>query len=907
MSLDVSSWLQSLGLGEYAQAFASNHIDESVLPDLTDADLKELGVAALGHRKKILGAIAQGPRQPPPTAGLSAQRRQAAVLFADICGFTELCTRLDPEDVQRLCERFYALCDPAITEAGGLVDKHLGDGVMAIFGAPIAHGDDTLRALRAAQALHQVAAVLTSEFGVAFGQSVQLHIGVSLGEVVAGGLTHGGYTVLGDAVNLASRLVGQAGSNETVVSEAVVRTVGDGARFEAMGPHALKGIDLPQPLWRLQSIAPAEGMAASPLMGRDAERAALHQIIDLACRAGAGHVALLRGEPGIGKTRLVEAVRAHALAQGCVVVGAQALDFGGGRSGGLLAQWAAGLLPQRVGEVALALEGDAPLLWQAALADLVQGAMTSDGRTAWQAAGAMARRAAVHELLTHLASRSSARQPTLLVAEDLHWADADTLEGMARLAQLARTQALVLLATSRGDGDPLERGWQQALGDAPLTTFNLGPLDKEDATALARHFGPKPDGWLRECVERCGGNPLYLDQLLRHASEAGGTALPASLRSLVIARVDRLPAAEQDVLRTASVLGQRFEPQALFAVLNHTNPALSASLRTGLLRAEGHTLCFGHALIREGIYMSLLREPRARLHRAAAQWFVDRDPVLCAEHLERAGDPGAPSAYARAAAVEREALRAAAALALTDRGLALQPDTSARGTLLLVRGAAQLDMGQARAAQDTFTLALAVHESGAERCTALLGLAGARRIFDDLDGALSALDQAEAIATQADDWATLSAIQHQRGNIAFPLGQTDICLAAQTQALALADKARSPLARAMALGGLGDAEYARGRWLVAHDCFTRCVAASRESGQGRTEIANAPMAAFCRFGSLDVRAMQQEAIDAMQRARAVGLPRAEMIAIHAVILALQEMGRFDEVEPLALRAQQLVS
>lgn len=151
--MDVAAWLVRLGLGEYAPAFATNHIDAKTLASLTAEDLRELGIASLGHRKKLLDAIADLARQPLPQPE-TPQHRQVTVLFADLVGFTELTSRLEAEDLHRLIERFYALADAAIVDAGGSVDKHLGDGIMALFGAPIAHGDDALRALRAADALH---------------------------------------------------------------------------------------------------------------------------------------------------------------------------------------------------------------------------------------------------------------------------------------------------------------------------------------------------------------------------------------------------------------------------------------------------------------------------------------------------------------------------------------------------------------------------------------------------------------------------------------------------------------------------------------------------------------------------------------------------------------------------------
>ncbi|MGE0661354.1 MAG: adenylate/guanylate cyclase domain-containing protein, partial [Reyranellaceae bacterium] len=269
--MDVEAWLKQLGLGEYAPAFTANHIDAATLASLTADDLRELGIASLGHRKKLLQAIADLAHapQPPPTPA-TAQHRQVTVLFADLVGFTELTGRLHAEDLHRLIERFYALADAAILQAGGSIDKHLGDGVMALFGAPIAHGDDAERALRAAQALHELMPALSRESG----HEVSLHVGLAAGEAIVGGL--GGdanrhYTALGDAVNLAARIVAQAGSGETLLSDEVRKAVPQTVRLEDRGRHALKGIQAPQHLWRLLELPSQLDAAARPLVGRAAE------------------------------------------------------------------------------------------------------------------------------------------------------------------------------------------------------------------------------------------------------------------------------------------------------------------------------------------------------------------------------------------------------------------------------------------------------------------------------------------------------------------------------------------------------------------------------------------------------------------------------------------------------------
>ena len=225
--VDVGAWLRELGLDQYVEAFAENGIDAALLPELTNDDLKDLGVQRLADRKRLLKAVGQlaaveeqDEARPPAPITPEGERRQVTVVFADLAGFTELSSQLDPEELHTLVTRFYEAADGIVEGYGGTVDKHLGDGVMALFGAPRAHGDDPVRAVRAAFDIHQAMAGLSAEAG----RTLAIHAGIASGEVVAGGLgreAHQEYTVLGESVNLAARLDGLAGAGETLIAEAV--------------------------------------------------------------------------------------------------------------------------------------------------------------------------------------------------------------------------------------------------------------------------------------------------------------------------------------------------------------------------------------------------------------------------------------------------------------------------------------------------------------------------------------------------------------------------------------------------------------------------------------------------------------------------------------------------------------
>src|SRR4051794_28924840 len=265
MRVDVAAWLRGLGLERYARLFGDNAIDAEVLPELSDADLEKLGIP-LGHRKRLLRAIAalraassaaepaSGSRAPP--AGPDGERRQVTVLFADLTGYTALSRELDAEEVHALLDRFFAAADGIVERLGGRVDKHIGDCVMAVFGAPVAHGNDAERAVHAALAIRDA----TSDLGRTVGRDLAVHVGVASGEVVAsriGSVAHREYAVTGETVNLASRLTDRAEPGDILISGAVHRALAERLDCLDAGALAVKGLADPVRAWRLHGLRAA--------------------------------------------------------------------------------------------------------------------------------------------------------------------------------------------------------------------------------------------------------------------------------------------------------------------------------------------------------------------------------------------------------------------------------------------------------------------------------------------------------------------------------------------------------------------------------------------------------------------------------------------------------------------------
>jgi class 3 adenylate cyclase len=318
----ISEWLQLLGLEQYAQVFADNDIDTEVLSDLTDGELKDLGVS-LGHRKKLLKAISQlgeaaaTPRSETaqPVNTESGERRQLTVLFCDMVGFTELASRLDPEDLQKIVRSYEDTCALAITRYEGYVYQRLGDGIVAFFGYPLAHEGEAERAIRAG--LDMIDAL--SRLDVPEVEQLSVRIGIATGMVVVASAEKG---AVGETMNLASRLQGIAPVNTVVVSERVKQLAAGVFDYEDLGEQALKGISAPTHAYRILGIRDtasrfdaATVAGVTPLVGRELE---LGLLMDRWAHAqdGEGQVVLLSGEPGIGKSRILNALRERLATDG---------------------------------------------------------------------------------------------------------------------------------------------------------------------------------------------------------------------------------------------------------------------------------------------------------------------------------------------------------------------------------------------------------------------------------------------------------------------------------------------------------------------------------------------------------------------------------------------------------------
>ncbi|WP_209507260.1 MULTISPECIES: adenylate/guanylate cyclase domain-containing protein [unclassified Ruegeria] len=873
MSQDLRGWLSAIGLNEYAQAFADNKIDFSILPDLTAEDLIEIGVTAVGDRRRLLRAIeqidaCQTSAEPEPAAQLEPARRQVTVMFADLTAFTKLSSELDAEDLHALLNQFFSKVDNVVEKYGGRIDKHIGDAVMAVFGAPISHTNDTERAARAAAEIHAALPTLSPP--------LSCHIGIASGQVIAsttGSQSHTEYTVTGDGVNLASRLTDISAGGETLVSHDIQRALGPLFVGESIGVKAIKGLNDPVEIWRLDRLARNIRTRRHKFIGRERELSVFSATFDRCKRHGKGEVHVILGEPGIGKTHLSEQVAELASGQSYTIHNGVVMDFGA-REGHSAIQMVArsilGLYPSDGAETGAAAARDAIARgWVSppnaahlnALLELEQDSglaevfAVMDNKTRLRG-----RRQVIEELL----SASSQEAPLLIQIEDIHWASPEILMTCSHIAAATRNIPCVLMMTSRAEGDPIDRDWQMATDGALVSKMELAPMGEEQARLLVEEFTAIDPELLDTCVKRAGGNPLFLEQLLRNTDVLTQQSVPGSIQGIVQSRLDALDRTSRAAIQAASVLGQRFSPEVLNFILGEGHLDTTSLIRSALVREAGPDLMFAHALIRDGSYATLVKSERARLHRQAAKWFEDRDATLCAQHLDRAGANNAAQAYLEAADKLIQAFRFDDASPLIERALELPSPAGVRFDLLCARAETHRLQGLSGDALREFREAARVAETDEQISRAHIGLAQAARQASLYQDALEALDMAESAAELCGSERDVAQISYVRGNVYFPLGRDKEALSANERALTLARKLGSARLEVGALSGFGDANFMKATMKTATGFYTQAVERAREKGLVRDLAANLHNLSVARSYTGDVAQGKADAIEAIE-------------------------------------------
>ena len=685
-TMDVAGWLHSLGLGRYEAAFRENNIDFTVLPKLTAEDLRDLGVVAIGDRRKILAALGEldvipDPagigRSKPVSAMDAAERRQLSVMFCDLVGSTALSAQLDPEDLRGVISAYHRCCAEWIERHGGFTAKYMGDGVLAYFGYPKAHEHDAERAVQAGLAIVDAVPRLVT----AAGSPLQVRAGIATGLVIVGDLFGSGEAqergIVGETPNLAARLQSLAEPNTVIIAEGTRRLLGGLFELKDLGIREdLKGIVGPVQAWVALRASSVESRfealhttGLTALVGREEELQLLLRCWSRA-RSGGGQVMLISGESGIGKSRLTAALLEsiagephtrlryfcspqHTDSAFYPIIGQMERAAGIARNDTLQA---------KLDKLDALLAQTATSLQDAALfAEMLS--LPNDGRYPSLEPTPQRRRQGTLDALTRQGEALTSKNPVLMIFEDAHWTDPTSLEAFGRVVDWIEKHRVLLVATFRPEFEP---PW---IGRSYVTAITINRLaQREVGTMIDSVAGNKliAARIRQDIIDRTDGIPLFVEEMTKAVLEAESEgearrtadavpspalAVPASLHASLMARLDRLGPAK-GVAQIGAAIGRQFSHALLAAVVRKPEAelgwALDRLIAAGLLFRQGvppHAIYLvKHALVQDAAYGTLLREPRRALHACIAETLesqfaeiAERQPEVLARHCAEAG------------------------------------------------------------------------------------------------------------------------------------------------------------------------------------------------------------------------------------------------------------------------------
>src|SRR3954454_18870342 len=692
--MDVADWLRTLGLDQYEAAFRENGVDAEVLPTLTGEELKDIGVSLIRHRRRLLEAIAALRLKAPPDEALAqvssspapadpsgsgdmsettAERRPLSVMFCDLVGSTALSSRLAPPHLRQVICSYQARVAAIIQQFNGFIARYVGDGVLIYFGWPEAHETDAERAVRAGLAV----AVAVSE-AQAGGEPLQVRVGVATGLVVIGEPIGAGdsrqQTAVGETPNRAARLQRLAGPGQVVIDAATRRQIGGLFDCRDLGTIALKGLPEPVPAWQVLSAGTAEGRfealhgTITPLVGRDEEMELLLRRWAQA-KAGNGKVVLISAEPGVGKSRLAEALTERIAPEPHIRMRWFCSPY----------HQDSALYPviAQMERAAGFMHGDEPAARLSKLQALLAAAGPSPEDVTLIASlhalptatlpplpdlTPQRRKEKTFEALLGQLEALTRQQPVLMVFDDVHWIDPSSRELLDTMIERIANRPVLLLILFRPEFQP---PW---IGQPHVTLLTLPRLDRRATAAMVANVAggdaALPDEIVAEIAERTDGVPLFVEELTKAVLEAGPQApaalsaishpalsVPPTLHASLMARLDRLGPAAKEVAQAGAAIGREFGYTLLASVTDlpepHLREALDRLTKAGLVFGRGTppeaSYLFKHALVQDAAYGSLLRSRQQGLHGRIVTTLEERfpevvaaQPALLAQHCQEA-------------------------------------------------------------------------------------------------------------------------------------------------------------------------------------------------------------------------------------------------------------------------------
>lgn len=940
---DARAWLEAAGLAKYVDRFEANDIGLDIVGDFSDDEWRAMGFSP-GDLKRLHRAVGRSVEAPDVVgertgneaagAGVAVadhelatsawvrtpdDRRPVTLIFVDITGSTAMTGTMDPEQAHQVLYGAVQELAEAVEAHRGVVGHLMGDGLMAMFGVPEsfeAHVREACACALEMQTRIRAYAnrVTGSEDGIA------VRVGVHSGDVVAlrvGAGPGAGWDASGPALAMAARMEQSTAPGTVQLTAETYSLVSQWFEAEVVPAVTVKGFADAIEVVHLKRPRNSQQLAGSDgaFVGRRAEFAQIRAALTLCANEKLGHALMVRGEPGIGKTRLCSEANEVAKSLGFRTFETLVLDFGQGNR-----ERPVPVMLTRL----LALDIDADVderkrVIKAALADgvideshlaLLRSALDLplDEMDAARLNITTGTERAVRfeEMLVALLERQAKDGPVLFVVEDLHWADPLTVSLVASLVRAAMTTAAVVLCTTRPLTQERQRAWESHCQGASSTLIELGPLRRAESEELIHGLGSMDEDYVALCIERSGGNPLFLTHLLLNRANRDRDFVPTSVQTIVSSSLAALEPQDRDAIRAAAILGQRFDLDAVRAMLERPNYDPGPLIQNRLVKRHQSSFLFAHALVLEGVLGSMLKPERARWHAVAAKWFTGRDERLEATHLVYANDARAPQACARAARSLLNSYRFSSALDVAELGLANDADGPTAGRLELLCGEAHMGQGDTEHAIGAFERAIEQTLDPEERSRCFLRLNLCYRTVGRMDDALAALDGAEPIARQHGITADLVEIGFRRGDTLGPVARLEEAQKAYDEASRHALASGDPELIGLAFGGQARLHTYLGRMRSVDRLIDEAVSRCDGPSQDRIVGSFMHLGGIASFWMASFARSEERCRSSIEKSMLIGDHRQAVVPHQTFALLAIERGHLEEARTQAAASVGLI-